>query len=226
MDKAPPGKYLFLTAIMIAVSVCKHSQGRYRTIFVHKGHCHLLMASKNKYQMYQWTRPKVTPDFVLDRYTNHRVSPCRTALLIRSDYRWSNLLWATSALLQHLPVDILKGRHPWTSWSARRSLFWTWDRCKWASRRLPQVKYIELHFSRIFEFSQLILVIHKNDANFMFANRYKIELLLRRWRLCVCLIHSLKSSHSTPVQIQTADQGNQFCGNPLYRVSGVKLNQL
>ena len=46
MDKAPPGKYLFLTANMIAVSVCKHSQGRYRTIFVHKGHCHLLMASK------------------------------------------------------------------------------------------------------------------------------------------------------------------------------------
>ena len=130
MVKAPPGKYLFLTANMIAVSVCKHSQDRYMTIFVNKGHCHLLMASKNKYQMYQWTRPKVTPDFVLDRYTYHRVSPCRRALLIRSDYRWSNLLWATSALLQHLPVDILKGRRPWTSWSARRTLIWTWDRCK------------------------------------------------------------------------------------------------
>ena len=53
MDKAPPGNYLFLTANMITVSVCKHSQGRYKTIFVHKGHCPLLMAHKNKYQMYQ-----------------------------------------------------------------------------------------------------------------------------------------------------------------------------
>ena len=115
MCLAQPGKYLFLTANMIAVSVCKHSQSRCMKIFGHNGPCHHLMARKKYYQTYQWKRPRVSIVvlFLIDTHIIEYLS-CRTALLIRSDYWWSNLLWATSALLQHLPVDILKGRRPWT----------------------------------------------------------------------------------------------------------------
>ena len=60
----------------------------------------------------------------------------------------------------------------------------------------------------------------------MFPNMYKSWTIIKKLTLCVFLIYSLQSSHSAPVQIQTADQENQFCGNPLYRLSGVKLNQL
>ena len=60
MCLAQPGKYLFLTANMIAVSVCKHSQSRCMKIFGHNGPCHHLMARKKYYQTYQWKRPRVS----------------------------------------------------------------------------------------------------------------------------------------------------------------------
>ena len=164
---------------MIAVSVCKHSQGRHTTIIVHKGHCHLFMASKNKYQTYQWTHFQrwhlilfLTDTHIKEyrlvgqHYLSGVITDDQTYFGPRA--RSCNIFRKISGKVDiHGQVD--QQVDPWSG---------TWERCKGTSRRLPQI-----HLSRIISAHK---VIHKNDANFMFANRYKNWTIIKTMTF-VCL---------------------------------------
>ena len=148
-------------------------------IFVHYGPCHHLMARKKGFQAYQWTRPRVSIvvlfltdthiikyGLVGQHYLSGVITDDQTYFGPRA--RSCNIFRKISGKVDiHGQVD--QQVDPWSG---------TWERCKGTSRRLPQI-----HLSRIISAHK---VIHKNDANFMFANRYKNWTIIKTMTF-VCL---------------------------------------